>query len=344
MGITRRSIGMTLAALLIVGSVGVPGIATVLTASTAGASATDCLSYGYACTPGYTGANAAGTWAWSHYGGSWAINANGYHNCTLYAAWRLEMNGMGDPGNWGNAVDWISHTSHNSTPAIGSIAWWGSEVGGGFGHVAYVDQISGSQVHILADNYAGTNLNGYTDSGWIAASSADAYLHPHDVGGGGPPSGYEVAFQANNGNLYSFSSTSGATEYQLGMMPGTSPSIAALSSGGYEMAFQANTGDLFVVGAGGSYDTGQGMMAGTGPGIAASPAGGFEAAFQANNGNLYSFSSTSGATEYQLGMMPGTSPSIAALSSGGYEMAFQANTGDLFVVGAGCWRHDFLVR
>ena len=55
-------------------------------APSATASQTDCLSYGYACTPGYTGANAAGTWAWSHYGGSWAQTANGYHNCTLYAA------------------------------------------------------------------------------------------------------------------------------------------------------------------------------------------------------------------------------------------------------------------
>jgi hypothetical protein len=94
-----------------------PAVSIGVTA--AQASQTDCLSYGYACTPGYDAVNTEGTWAWSHYGGSYALNANGYHNCTLYAAWRLEQNGMTDPGNWGNAVDWINHTSHNNTPAAG---------------------------------------------------------------------------------------------------------------------------------------------------------------------------------------------------------------------------------
>gem|GEM_PF-1586678 len=128
--------------------------------------------------------SAEGTWAWSHYGGQYAVNANGYHNCTLYAGWRLEQNGMADPGNWGNAATWIDHTSSNHSPAVGSIAWWGSEVGGAFGHVAYVDQVSGSQVHVVADNFAGPTKDGYTDAGWISAGSVDAFLHPHDVGPG----------------------------------------------------------------------------------------------------------------------------------------------------------------
>ncbi len=163
----------------------------------ASASQTECFSYGYACTPGYDGANASGTWAWSHYGGSWAVNANGYHNCTLYAAWRLEQNGMGDPGNWGNAAEWIGHTSHNNTPAVGSIAWWG----GGFGHVAYVEQIRGGEVYVRADNFIGEHANGYTDAGWIAASSVGAFLHPHDVGSGGG-SVTEGSFISHEGYVY----------------------------------------------------------------------------------------------------------------------------------------------
>ena len=155
--------------------------------SVASASQTECKSYGYACTPGYDATNTEGTWAWTHYGGSYALNANGYHNCTLYAAWRLEQNGMADPGNWRNAVEWINHTSHNSTPAVGAIAWWGSEVGGGFGHVAYVEQIRGSEVYVRADNYIGESSDGYTDAGWIPASSVDAFLHPHDLQTGPPP-------------------------------------------------------------------------------------------------------------------------------------------------------------
>jgi surface antigen len=158
-----------------------------LGAGPAQASQTDCLSYGYACTLGYTGANASGGWAWSHYGGGFAQTANGYHNCTLYAAWRLQQNGMPDPGNWGNAVSWASHNGGgDNTPAVGAIAWWGAEVAGGFGHVAYVDQVNGSQVHVMADNFPGSAAaNGYTDSGWIAASSVDKFLHPHDLGAGG---------------------------------------------------------------------------------------------------------------------------------------------------------------
>jgi surface antigen len=148
--------------------------------SNAVAKQTDCLDYGYGCTPGYNGANAAGTWAWTHYGGRFAQTPNGYHNCTLYAAWRLEQNGMQDPGNWGNAADWASHNGGgNNTPAVGAIAWWGKEVAGGLGHVAYVDQVSGSQVHVVADNFSYTR--GYTDFGWIPASSVDKFLHPHDL-------------------------------------------------------------------------------------------------------------------------------------------------------------------
>ena len=91
-----------------------------ISSSVAHASQTDCKSYGYACTPGYDATNTKGTWAWAYYGGQYALNANGYHNCTLYAAWRLEQNGMAPSGTWGNAVDWIKHSSYNHSPAVGS--------------------------------------------------------------------------------------------------------------------------------------------------------------------------------------------------------------------------------
>jgi hypothetical protein len=158
--------------------------ATASSAALANASQTDCLSYGYACTPGYTGANASGTWAWDYYGANWAKTANGYHNCTLYAAWRLQQNGLANPGHsWGNAVQWAgSIGGGNHTPAVGSIAWWGKEAGKGSGHVAYVEQVSGSNVYVRADNYPGSSTaNGYTSAGWIPATSVDLFLHPHDA-------------------------------------------------------------------------------------------------------------------------------------------------------------------
>jgi surface antigen len=161
--------------------------------SQAQASQTDCMSYAYGCTPNYSGGNASNTWAWKYYGGSYAATPTGYHNCTLYVAWRLAQNGMGDPGgSWGNAVSWASSIGGgNHTPALGSIAWWGSEQGGGFGHVAYVEQVNGGNVYVRADNYSSSG--GYTTAGWIAASSVDLFLHPHDIGG--LPDGMFVSYQ-----------------------------------------------------------------------------------------------------------------------------------------------------
>jgi len=79
-------------------------------------------------------------------------------------------------------------------------------------------------------------------------------------------SGFEVAFQANTGDLWTYSSASGAANLKQGMKAGTSPAIAAVT-GGYEEAFQANTGDLIAVGPK-NYATGLGMMTGTSPAIA----------------------------------------------------------------------------
>ncbi|MGA2925595.1 MAG: CHAP domain-containing protein [Solirubrobacteraceae bacterium] len=92
---------------------------------------------------------------------------------------------MPDPGrSWGDASSWYAALGGNNAPAVGSIAWFGSA-----DHVAYVDAINGSQVHIMADNWPGSaSQNGYTDSGWIAASSVTKFLHPRDVGSGTPTS------------------------------------------------------------------------------------------------------------------------------------------------------------
>src|ERR1700722_18027194 len=61
-----------------------------------------------------------------------------------------------------------------------------------------------------------------------------------------PKGGFEVAFQANDGNLYTYNSVTGPANLRQGMDNTTSPSRAALAGGGYETAFQANTADLKV--------------------------------------------------------------------------------------------------
>ena len=152
------------------------------------------------------------------------------------------------------------------------------------------------------------------------------YLNAH----GSVSAATMTAFQANNGDLYTYDAANGAVHYSLGMASGTSPSIASLTGGGYEVAFQANNGHLYVYTTGGSAtDTSQGMASGTSPSVTGYPGGGYEIAFQANNGDLYTYDTTYGASHITLGMASGTSPSIAS-SSGGYEIAFQANNGDLY--------------
>ena len=173
-------------------------LTSILNSQSAQASASDCLSYGYDCTPGYNGSNASATstrWAWSYYGGDIAQVANGYHNCTLYVAWRLAQSGMDNPGHsWGNATAWkdsIGRGDHN--PTVGSIAWYGT---GKFGHVAYVEQVSGGNVFVRADNYpANSSAKGYTTAGWVPASSVGMFLHAHDSGV--PGSGNFVSYHGD---------------------------------------------------------------------------------------------------------------------------------------------------
>ncbi|WP_345454067.1 CHAP domain-containing protein, partial [Nocardioides marinquilinus] len=99
----------------------------------------------------------------------------GPHNCTLYAAWRLQRNGMPDPRrSWGRAGLW-GNTLPKGPAAVGAIAWWS----GNPGHVAYVEEVSGNRVRVSADNYVPSG--GYTDSGWIPITAPTAYLHPHPI-------------------------------------------------------------------------------------------------------------------------------------------------------------------
>jgi len=79
-------------------------------------------------------------------------------------------------------------------------------------------------------------------------------------------SGYQMAFQANTGNLVTFGSAGNANTGQ-GMLAGTSPGIAA-SGNGFKIAFQANNGRLYTYSnLEGARATDQGMKAGTSPAI-----------------------------------------------------------------------------
>jgi len=93
-------------------------------------------------------------------------NGYSYGYCTYYVASRRSI-----PSNWGNANAWyynaqIAGFSVGSTPVPGAIAWTGA---GYYGHVAYVESVSGGMVTISEMNgVAGWNRVGYRT---VSASS-----------------------------------------------------------------------------------------------------------------------------------------------------------------------------
>jgi len=121
-------------------------------------------------------------WAWREYGpGQASVNSFGYHNCTLYVAYRLESEGVPDPGVLGFARDWASKASSkhilvDQTPAQGAIAQW-NVAGGGLGHVAYVESVDpgNAGITITEDNFVPSNAKsfpgGYTAEIHIKAGS-----------------------------------------------------------------------------------------------------------------------------------------------------------------------------
>jgi surface antigen len=137
----------------------------------------------YKCTTGGYAGKSTG-WPGAKYGaGNASRNQYGYHNCTLYAAYRIAHNGVDDPGWSDNANGWDTKAASHGTrvdqsPALGSVAQWN---GGKFGHLAYVDVVTSTYVEVTDDNYG---LN-YTDRWRIARTSPawpDNFIHFKDAG------------------------------------------------------------------------------------------------------------------------------------------------------------------
>jgi surface antigen len=113
-----------------------------------------CTGYDGCAAAGYSHSgykeNASKSW-WNQYAG---------HNCTNYVAYRLVRNGMsstkpsslsGNASNWGPSFT----TQTNSSPAVGSIAWWDTSYSS-TGHIAYVEKvISASDILVSEDNWGG---------------------------------------------------------------------------------------------------------------------------------------------------------------------------------------------
>lgn len=157
-------------------------------------------------------------------------------------------------------------------------------------------------------------------------------------------SGYEIAFEGSNSDLWVTSGGSTAADSHLGMMPGTSPSDTGLYrtdpnngttgilTATTEIAFQANTGMLWTDSSGAPKSLGLAMASGTSPSIAGLYSGGYEIAYQNAAGDL-AITGTAGTLVTNDAMQPGTRPSITALQNGGYEIAYQTAAGTLATAG-----------
>ena len=100
-----------------------------------------------------------------------ALNSNSYwgmatgHECTNYVAYVEEtVNGAPTPGyNLGDAGSWGTNASAhgvtvNTTPAVGSVAWWTDSYHGAssLGHVAYVESVNDDGSITVSEDDAGS--------------------------------------------------------------------------------------------------------------------------------------------------------------------------------------------
>jgi uncharacterized protein with FMN-binding domain len=137
---------------------------------------------------------------------------------------------------------------------------------------------------------------------------------------------FRVVFQANDNVLAGYSSSGSNFSTTLGMMAGTSPSVAQLADGTYEAAFEDND-DVLALShlGGGTLATTLGMDKGTDPSIAGLPNDGWVAAFDDNADQLYIYDSKGDKINTGMGMEAGTSPSIAVQPDGSYRVVIQDN-------------------
>lgn len=117
---------------------------------------------------------------------TWGQDVNPRGNCTNYVAFRLARNGAVQLGGSGDAESWKARVQSqfgaaaaNTTPAVGSVAWWAGTTSNGAGHVAYVEQVSATTIHITESTWnVGSSRRVLTlgQAGW-----PNSFLHIKDA-------------------------------------------------------------------------------------------------------------------------------------------------------------------
>jgi len=101
--------------------------------------------------------------------------------CTSFVAWRLHSRNGYEMDFHDNATEWRRRAQAegvpvDTTPAAGAVAWWS------FGHVAWVEAVSGGNITVEEYNYG---LTGQYSERTVPASSPTGYLHFKDLPSGG---------------------------------------------------------------------------------------------------------------------------------------------------------------
>ncbi len=116
---------------------------------------------------------------WCKFGYQYSARGFAYRNCTDFVAWRKGMvwsqiNGRGDGHARGWRQGWIDRGRPvSNVPQIGSIAWWGTSRGGGYGHVGIVVGIN-PDGSVNVEHYNFNIRGGHSITNNLRA---EAYLH-----------------------------------------------------------------------------------------------------------------------------------------------------------------------
>lgn len=122
-----------------------------------------------------------GAGGWYSYGGADGNGGDGYgygcRQCASYAAWKVasvtnKYYKWGDGGNFANAAINAGYQDLGNSPQPGSLAvMWGSP-----GHVAWVEEVSGSQVRVTQYNWQINGQYGMYSEMWLSKTVFDQYV------------------------------------------------------------------------------------------------------------------------------------------------------------------------
>ena len=202
-----------------------------------------------------------------------------------------------------------------------------------WGHVVVVDTVVGNTVYAVEQNSSSTGRTAFTLKGstLTRAYGLNVIGILHAKANKAPPatapasiwsSGWQTVSTSENVLWSTGFDVKGSLN--LGVSPGTSPSVAVLKDGSWISAFRGANGNLWVVGSRESKgDMGLGVSPGTSPSITSLANGSWQVAWN-SGGELWTTGPTDVRGSLGLGIAPGTNPSITGLAGDSWQIAWNA--------------------